>query len=237
MIGRAMQSRTQKPTVSQGVFFLISFIIPTLVLLLLSDQSRLGPIPAMFLALAFPIGLELYRLARRQKPSLLSVLAIVGILFVGLVAVLKLSEEWLAVRRAAPYAVAAIALFVIVRWKPTLIERVLDTLLVMEHVRKAKLTDDLQRQLTRATQRAGYALAVVCTLIAVAMYVLTIVFMSAPAGSSEFNAQYAELRIVTIGAITVPSVIALAAILVLLVNKIEKLTGVSAEELLRKKPK
>lgn len=232
-----MQRDSPKSPTSQSALFVVSFIIPTLILLFLSDPSRLGPIPAMLLALAFPIGLELYRLTQRKKPSALSIIAIVGILFVGLVAVLKLSEEWLAIRRAVPYAAAAIALAVIVRWKPALIEKALDKVLVMEHVRQAKLSSKLQAQLLAVTKKAGYALAIACAVIAVGTYVLTIAFISAPAGTAEFNAQYAELRIIGIGAITVPFVIVLTVILIVLVNRIEKITGISAENLLKKKEK
>ena len=217
------------------VQLIISFVFPTIVLMGLSDTSRLGPIPAMCVALAFPVGFEIYRLLQRKRPSVISILAIVGILFVGAVAVLKLSEEWLAVRRAVPYAAAAIAVFVIVRWKPALIEKGLDRLLAMDTVRNAKLSTDAEVQLMRVTRRAGYALAIVCAVIAVAIYMLTILFMSAQAGTSEFNAQYAELRIITIGAITVPFVILITIILVVLVNSIEKITGISAEDLLKKK--
>lgn len=217
--------------------FGLSFLLPTVILLYGSSSDRLGPIIAMLLALAFPVGYEVYRLIRRQKPSALSALAIVGIVTIGLVALLRLDAQWLAVRRALPYIAVAIGLLVLIKWKPILIEKGIEKLLAMEQVHSSKLTSTIQTQLRRATHKAATTLAIVCILTGIATYLLTLGFMSAPAGSAEFNAQYAELRIVSIFVISLPLLVVVTIILVRLVSSIERLTGIAAEDLLRKKPR
>ena len=231
-----MSSKQPKNTANASLIQLfIGFVIPTIILLTMSSSDRLGPIGAMFLALAFPVALELYGLTRKRKPSFMSIAAIIGILLVGLISVLGLSKDWLALRRCALYAIGAIALFVIVRFKPLLIEKGLDRVLEMEGIRTASRKNKTEAQLLRYSVKAGYALAAILAVIAVASYMLTIVFITAPTGSSEFNAQYAELRILSIFVITVPFIIAVTGTLMYLVNKFEKLTGISAEDLIKKK--
>lgn len=231
-----MPSKQQnRVATSSFVQLIVGFVIPTIILLNFSSAERLGPIGAMFLALAFPVALELYGLTRKRKPSFVSIAAIAGILLIGLISVLGLSKDWLAIRRSALYAIGSIVLFVIVRFKPALIEKGLDRVLEMEGVRTASRKNKTEAQLMKYTIRASYALAVILAIIAVASYLLTIVFITAPTGSSEFNAQYAELRVLSIFVVTVPFIVAMTGVLIYLVNKFEKLTGLSAEELIRKR--
>lgn len=229
------QSKARSFLLSPSAQLVGGFVIPTIILLMLSSASKLGPIGAMLLALAFPVALELYGLAVKRKPSLMSIVAIVGILLIGLISVLGLSKDWLAVRRSAIYAVGAAALFIIARFRPALIEKGLDRILEMEGVRSATRKNKTEAQLLRYTVNASYVLVIILAFIAIASYILTIVFITAPTGSSEFNAQYAELRILSIFAITAPFIIAVTATLIYLINKFEKLTGISAEDLIKKK--
>lgn len=230
-----MQSTPKKPAISQGVFLLVSFVIPTIILFALSDPSRLGPLPAMFLALAFPIGLELYRLAKHQKPSLLSVIAILGILFVGLVAVLKLGEEWLAVRRSIVYFVGALALLYVLKFKPHLVDKGLEKILDMQAVREAAHKKKVEHLLARPVIRAGYIFAGLLLAIGAAAYILTIVIINSPAGSSGFNAEYAELRVISIPALTVPLLIGMVALIIYVTSAFQKVTGVEIEQMLKKR--
>lgn len=227
--------QSKNPANTSLIQLFVGFVIPTIILLAFSDSSKLGPLWAMIVALAFPVSLELYGLARRRKPSLMSIAAIVGILLIGLISVLGLSKDWLAVRRSALYAVGAVALFIIVRFKPALIERGLDRVLEMEGVRTASRKNKTEAQLLRYSVKVGYILSIVLAVIAIASYVLTIVFITAPTGSSEFNKQYAELRVLSIFVITVPFLIAVTGVFVYLINKFEKLTGIRAEDLIKKR--
>ncbi len=231
-----MSSQQRKTAATSSLIqLLVGFIVPTIILLTMSGNDRLGPLGAMLLALVFPVALELYGLTRRRKPSLMSIAAIIGILLIGLISVLGLSKDWLALRRSALYTVGAIVLFVIVRFKPTLIEKGLDRVLEMEGIRTASRKNKTEAQLMRYTVKAGYVFALILLIIAAASYILTILFITAPTGSSEFNAQYAELRILSIFVITAPFIIAVTGVFVYLINKFEKLTGIRAEDLIKKR--
>lgn len=230
-----MSNNKQKPSTSLFVQMIVGFVIPTVILFTLSDASRLGPLVAMFVALAFPVALELYGLSRKRKPSFVSIAAIIGILLIGVITVLQLGEEWLAVRRSFIYIVAALGLLFVLKFKPHLVDVGLERLLDMSQVRataKAKKTEHL---LAHHVARAGYILAVLLLAIGIAAYVLTIVMINSPAGSSQFNAEYAELRIMSIPVLTVPLLIGMVALLVYLTTAFEKATGIEMEQMLKKK--
>ncbi len=210
------------------------FVIPTVVLLYFSDDSRLGPLWGMVVALAFPLALELYSLSTRRKVSYLSIAAIVGILLIGAISVLGLNEQWLAVRRAAIYIVGAVAIAGLLRFRYDLIEKGLATMLDMDAIRNAiqKDADAKYRRLVTWTV-SGYALLLL--ILGVWTYVLTIVFISAPTNSSEFNAQYAELRLLSLAVVSVPLLIGATGLLMNLLIKLERMTGLSLEQLMKKK--
>lgn len=195
----------------------------------------LGPAGAMVLALSFPVALEIHGLLKRRKPSMMSLVAIAGILLIGLISFFGLSEQWLAVRRSGIYFFAAIAVIVIVRFRPQLIERTLNRVLNMERALNESRRNGSEARLMRHAVKTCYMLTALLLITGIASYVLTLVFINAPTGSSEFNAQYAELRIMSLAAITLPFLVGMTGLLVSLAHNIEKLTGVTAEQLLRKR--
>ena len=79
----------------------ITIIVPAVVLMKLSGEANLGPLSALLLALAFPVGWGLWDGLRRRKLNWLSVLGVVSTLLTGGIGLLKLDAQWLAVKEAA----------------------------------------------------------------------------------------------------------------------------------------
>ena len=229
------QSKTRSLFLSPNMQLAVGFVIPTVILLFFSSDSRLGPLWAMVLALVFPFTLELYSLSVRRKPSYISIFAILGILMVGAISLLGLSKEWLAIRRSIVYVVAALGLFLALYFKPGFVNRALTHVMDMDTVHAAAEKKGTTRSLARYINRTSYIFALLLLLIGVASYGVTMIFITAPTGSSEFNAQYAELRVLSLLYVSLPFLLGATALLVYLVSKIEKLTGIDTEELLKKK--
>lgn len=223
--------RKPLPTYLQLIF---GFVIPTIVLLYLSDESKLGPLYGMLVALAFPLALELYSLATRRKVSYVSIAAIVGIVLIGAISLLGLSEEWLAARRAAIYLVGSVVLAVVVRFRYDLIEKALGTMIDMPAIRK-RVKQDADKQLRRTISIAALCYAALLFGLGVWSYVLTLIMISAPTNSSEFNAQYAELRLLSLPFVSLPLLVGSTGILMYLLIRIEKLAGLPLEQLIKKK--
>lgn len=220
---------------SSNTQLVVGFLIPTAILLYLSDESRLGPLWAMVAALVLPLALELYSLRIRRKPSYISLTAIGGILIIGAISLLGLSEEWLAVRRSAVYIAAAVGLIVALRFKRELVDRGLSSVIDLDLIYKAANKKSTRASVVRHIDKTVYMFTVLLLLAGVVSYVFTIFFITAPTGTSAFNAEYAELRVISLIVVTLPFFVGTIGLLVYLASRIEKLTGLSTEELLKKK--
>lgn len=231
----SMTQATKSQGMSSGMQLLINFVLPTIVLLGLSSESRLGPAKAMLLALAFPVIFELYSLSKRRKPSMLSVIAIVGILVTGAITLLGLSENWLAVRRSVPYAAIAIALLVSMLMKRSLLDWGLAQLLNMKLVRAKAEQKGTWQVLQKRIDATGYVLVAFLTAVGVSAYILTLVVITAPTDTAAFNSEYVRLRVLSLPATTLPLLVGILAILMYLFTSIEKLTGLKAEDLVKKR--
>lgn len=223
-----------KKPVPQKIQFIAGFLIPTIILLFLSDESKLGPFYGMLLSLAFPVAVELYSFVTGRKASYVSLFAIVGILLIGVISLLGLSEQWLAARRAAFYVIAGLAVIGITRFKRNLIDTGLNRILDAPKVHKAAKHNGSANTLHKSITTVAYSLGVLLLLIGAWSYVFTIIFMDAPTGSSEFNAQYAELRVLSLPVISLPLFIGVIGLLMHLLSRIEKLTGLTVDELTKK---
>lgn len=228
-------SNARKNPSSTGVQFIVSFVLPTIVLLGFSSEDRLGPVMAMFVALLFPVAYELYSLARRRKTSMLSLIAIGGIVLTGAVTLLGLSENWLALRRSAIYFVAALVLAASVVIKKPLIDMALVHMLDIARVRAAaaerNTTEQLQRRITTTT----YALIIFLTLLGISSYILTLLVITAPPETAQFNSEYVRLRVLSLPYTTLPLFVGLIGIMMYLLGSIEKLTGLALEDIIHKK--
>ncbi len=213
----------------------VSFIIPIIILSRFSNDSSLGPTYSLLLALAFPIAYELYSYKKTKKPSLLSALAIGGILVTGVVTLLGLSEGWLAIRRSIPYIAVGTALLISIFIKRPLLPAVLPSLLDMDRVNEVIVRKHLQSLFNKKLNFIGYMLTALLFLVAVVSYVLTTAIITSQTGSTLFNVEYAKLRLLSILFVTLPLVIGITAISVYLMKVIEKLTGIDVEELLKKR--
>lgn len=228
-----MTSQRRKPLPTY-LLLLFSFVIPTIVLFYFSDESKLGPVWGMAVALAFPLALEVYSLATRRKVSYVSIAAIVGILLIGAISLLGLSEEWLAVRRSAIYILGALGIAVLLKFRYDLIEKGLASILDMVAIRKG-LKIDAEAKFRRLVSFTVSGYALLLLILGIWSYILTVVFISAPTNSSEFNAQYAELRLLSLPLVSLPLLVFSTGLLMNLLIKLERMTGLSLEEIIKKK--
>jgi intracellular septation protein A len=80
---------------------LVTLIIPSLILMKLSDPEDLGVVNALLLALAFPVLWGARDSISRRKLNLFAVLGLVSILLTGGIGLLQLDTQWLVIKEAA----------------------------------------------------------------------------------------------------------------------------------------
>lgn len=224
-----------RPPISFTIQLAVGFIIPTVILTTLSDESKLGPLVAMGLALLPPVLLEVFSFISGRKASWISLFAIIGILLIGAISLFGLSEEWLGVRRAGFYVIVAAIIAVVLLFKRDWIDKGLGKLIDMPSVRQAAKKNKTEVELAKHISKVGYLLVAFLILIAIWSYVLTIIVINAPTGSSAFNTEYAQLRLLGIPFVSGPLLIGTVILLVYLATGFEKLTGIDIETLLKKK--
>lgn len=104
---------------------LINIVIPSVILMKFSGEQDLGALPALLLALAFPLGWGAFDLARRRKVNLFAALGLVSILLTGGIGLLQLDTQWLAVKEAAVPGLIGLAVLVSTRTRYSLIQTLL----------------------------------------------------------------------------------------------------------------
>jgi hypothetical protein len=213
----------------------VNFVIPIYILTKFSSVNALGPTKAMLIALAFPVAYEIVSIRKSRKPSIMSLISIGGILVTGVISLFGLSEGWLAVRRSLPYLAGSIAIIVSIRIKRPLIGYMLPHMLDMDRIHTAAKKAKSSTELTRVITVAGYLSGALLGAITVVSYALTRVVITAATNTEVFNQEYAKLRIVSLPAVSLPLIMGFVAIIMYLLTRIEKLTGIDGEELLKKK--
>src|SRR5690554_8184378 len=93
------------------VNILINIAIPVVVLLTLSAPERLGPVPALLIAIGIPAVWGVVGLVRTRKVEVSSILGVISVLATGVIGVFELSTRLFAIKEAAiPLGFAAILL-------------------------------------------------------------------------------------------------------------------------------
>ena len=220
------------------VDLLISIVIPSLVLMKLSGEDRLGADGALLLALAFPLGWGLFELVRHRKFNWIALLGLVSVLLTGGIGLLQLDPEWLAIKEAAIPGIIGLAVLASTRTRFPLIR----TLLYNPNVLNV---DKVHDQLVHRGQvehfesrllRATYLLSGTFFFSSFMNYFLAKWIVQSPAGSEAFNAELGRMTLLSYPMIAIPSMLMMMAIFYYLWRTIHGLTGLRLEDILANGP-
>lgn len=215
------------------VNMLINIAIPVVVLLTLSSPDRLGPIPALLVAIGIPAVWGIIGLARNRKPDPSAILGIVSVLATGVIAVFELNTRLFALKEAAiPLGFAAVLLasnstkFPISTLLADMVQR-------RDRVRSAIDQLGRQDQYHLHMARVGSIWAAIMSLSGVLKFALATWLVSAPAGTEMFNHQLAQYELWQL-----PTTFALTGVLILSLicyigHGTAALTGLAPAEVLR----
>lgn len=210
---------------------LLTFVLPIIVLMRFSGPTALGQVKSLLLALSFPIVYEVFRAAKHRKISGLSLISIGGILVTGGLSLLKLSATWLALRRSMPYVCIAAGILIAQSVGYPLAQKAAAQILDLDKITKA--IKNPKKVLEPLFRKCAYLASGLFALVAVSAYVLTKIVVTAPLDSTQFNQQYAQLRLLSIPFITLPLLVGFIAIVWYLVSCLEKASGLEVEEFMK----
>ncbi len=225
-----------KPARPNPLFeIVVTIIVPAVILMQLSGEGRLGPMRALLLALAFPVGFGLWDGWRRRKLNWLSVLGVVSTLLTGGIGLLKLDAQWLAVKEAAIPGLIGLAVLGS-NWTSWPLIRVLvfnPTLFDIDRVQAALETRRNVVPFELRLRTGTLLLAGTFFFSAVMNYLLARWVVTSPAGTEAFNEELGRLTLLSYPVIAVPSMLMMMALLFWLARGAKALTGLDLADMLR----
>lgn len=233
-----MNDTTRTPHVTHKprpmVDLLVSLIIPSLILMKLSGDSDLGADGALLLALAFPLGWGSFELLKYRKFNFIALLGLISVLLTGGIGLLKLDNQWLAIKEAAIPGVIGVAVLVSTYTRYPLIrtllfnKNVLNVDKIHDRLEQTGNTQQFEARLLKAT----YWLSSTFFFSSAMNYILAKWIVISPAGSEAFNAELGRMNLLSYPMIAIPSMVMLMAIFYYLWRTIHGLTGLKLEEVM-----
>ncbi|MCU0842467.1 MAG: hypothetical protein MUC79_12220 [Thiobacillaceae bacterium] len=214
---------------------LVALVIPSVILMQLSDPARLGPVPALLLALAFPLGWGARDYLARRKLNFFAALGLVSILLTGGIGLLELDARWLAVKEAAIPGLLGLAVAVSAHTRHPLVRvllfnpAIMHVELIRESLVRRGTLDRFEARLRTATWMLGGAF-----FFSSAMnYLLATWIVVSPAGTAAFNEELGRLTLLSYPVIALPSMLIMAAVLYYLTRAIRSLADLEWTQALR----
>jgi intracellular septation protein A len=218
----------------------LGFNIAVPALVMTKGQTWLGlpPLPALLIALAFPLAYGVYDLVKRRVWNIFSIIGLIGLVATGGIGLLKLSPQWLAVKDAAVPIILGIAVLATLPARRPLIQALLLNPSVVDTVRIDTALDARQsRPAFRVLlRRVTYLVAASFFLHGIVNYILVRHIVKHAAGTPEFTAEVGHLTVLSWPLIILPSGLLVMAALWLLLHGLRKLTGLEIEDMFHPEP-
>lgn len=201
-------------------------------------SERLGAKHALVIALAFPLAYGLYDLIKRRNFNFLSALGFTSTLATGGLGLLKLEPFWFAVKEAVVPALIGLTVVVSQWTKKPLVRTMLynDQVIDVPRVEAALDARGERPAFVRLLSSSGWLLAGSFALSSVLNFVLARFIITAMPDTPLFNEQLGRLTWMSYIVIMLPSLVIMIVALWRLIKGLEKLSGLTLDEILRQPP-
>lgn len=213
---------------------LVSIVIPSVVLMKFSDETDLGAVGALVVALAFPIIWGLYELIRYRVTNYIALLGLVSVMLTGGIGLFQLDTQWLAIKEAAIPGIIGIVVLATAQMRKPLIKTLLYNPVLLDTDKIDQILQDkgYDQDFDRSLLNATYMLSGTFFFSSVMNYLLAKWIVSSPAGSPAFNEELGQLTLISYPMIAIPSMLMMLAIFYFLWRSIHGLTGLPFESVL-----
>lgn len=212
----------------------VSILIPSVILMKLSGDDKLGATNALILALAFPICWGIYELISHKHRNYIALLGVVSVLLTGGIGLLKLDAQWLAVKEAAVPSVIGIGVLVAHKLGYPVIRKLLlnpaifNVDMIESELKKRNNRDRFENRL----DNANYLFAGTFVFSAIMNYLLAKWIVTSDSGTTAFNEELGRMTLLSYPVIAIPSMIMTLCIIYFLWRTIRTLTGLTLEEVM-----
>lgn len=200
----------------------------------MSGDDKLGATNALIFALAFPIGYGVYELLVNKKRNFMALLGVFSVLLTGGIGLLKIDAQWLAVKEAAIPLCIGIGVVVANKLGYPLVRKLLFNPNIMNIPRIEQNLADKHNteQFEIRLDRANYLFAATFLFSAIMNYVLAKAIVTSESGSSAFNEELGRMTLLSYPVIAIPSMIMMLGIFYYIWRTVNRLTGLSLEEIM-----
>ena len=229
-----MSTAEQKKKPSPFLDLIISILIPSLILMKLSGEDKLGPTMALVVALAFPIGYGIYDFVVNGNRNIMALLGVISVLLTGGIGLLKIDAQWLAVKEAAIPLCIGIGVLVANKMGYPLVKKLLfnPAILNTDKIHAELDKKKNRQQFDLRLDRANTLLAGTFLFSAIMNYFLAKLIVKSESGSSAFNEELGRMTLLSYPVIAIPSMIMMMAIFWFIWRTVNRLTGLSLEEIM-----
>lgn len=213
-------------------------VLPGILLTYLGKPKVLGPIPGLIISLSLPLAYGAYDLIRRRHWNTFSLLGLAGLSLTGGLELMKVDPLWFAVKEAAVPAVIGLAIPLSLRSSQPLVKSLLYNDQVLDTRRIEAALDGAGRRPAFETllRHSSWLLALSFIVSGGLNFALSRWLITAPANTPERIAQLGKLHLWNWPVVFVPSAGMMMWILIRLVKELERLTGLTGDDLFHPRP-
>jgi hypothetical protein len=212
--------------------------IPTAILTWGSGEKTLGPKWGLLVALAFPVGYGIADFVKRRRFNFISIVGFASVLVSGGFGLMKLDGFWFAVKDAAIPGLIGLAVLASMRAKEPLVHEMLynPQVIDVEKVDAALNARSVQGDFQRLMDSASYLLTLSFLVSAVLNYSLARYLLKSPPGTEAFNGELGKMHLWSWPIIVLPSMAMMMYALWRLLGGLQKITGLTLDEILKAPP-
>jgi hypothetical protein len=212
--------------------------LPTAIMSWASGPKLLGPKWGLLIALVFPLGYGLYDYAKRRRLNFISAIGFVSVLITGGFGLRKLDGFWFAVKDGVMPALIGLAVLASLRAKEPLVHEILynPQVIDVERVEQALIARNTQDGFTQLMRRSSYLIAGAMLISAVLNYAFARWIIVSPPDTEAFNKELAKMHWVSMLGLSIPVIAMMMYALWQLMKGLEKLSGLTMDEILRQPP-
>ncbi|MDF7806495.1 hypothetical protein P4E94_03530 [Pontiellaceae bacterium B12219] len=226
-------SEAKKPD-SPLTSILINVIIPVAILSFLSKDKYLGPVWALVVGLAFPVGYGIRTVIRDRKADFMSIIGIISVTLTGVFGILKLPPEYVAIKEAAIPLILGVAIVISLKTPFPLIKKILMTeaLFDVDRLKTALKEKGNEAIFEKRLVGLTWGFASSFFLSSGLSYVLAKIVLKSEPGSEAYTAELGKMTGLSHVVVLVPVMIVMFFVMNKLFNTLTELTGCELDDLL-----
>ncbi|PSW61077.1 MFS transporter [Photobacterium kishitanii] len=214
---------------------IFNVVVPSIILMKMSGDDRLGSVGALLVALAFPVAFGGYELLKKKKFNFIAILGIVSVLLTGGIGVLELDTQWLAVKEALIPGIIGVVVLGSTFTKYPIVTKMIfnDSILNLSLIKQKLMEFNQQQAFDRCLVQSNYLFASTFVFSSIMNYILATVIVTSPAGTEAFNEELGRMTLLSYPVIAIPSMLMMMGIFYFVWRQIRKMTKLETVQIFK----